>query len=148
MNPAVSLSMVLMGYLSFAKFLLYVIGQFIGSVFASLMVFFIYYNQLQKYSGGMFSLDSASIFATYPNDINDPNSILFCFLAEFFGTLLFIICVLAITNKKNEIPFPLASFLIGQSVFVILSSFGYICGLSLNPARDLGPRYFTLIAGK
>ena len=93
--------MVLMGRLSVLKFILYVIGQFIGSLLAALMVFLVYYNQLQKYPGGMFSIDTASIFATYPNDLNDPNSTFSNFLDQFFATCLFIISVLAITEKKK-----------------------------------------------
>lgn len=139
--------MVLMGRLSVLKFILYVIGQFIGSLLAALMVFLVYYNQLQKYPGGMFSIDTASIFATYPNDLNDPNSTFSNFLDQFFATCLFIISVLAITEKKNDIQLPLVAFLIGLSLLIIGSSYGFICGYAINPARDLGPRYFTLIAG-
>ena len=36
---------------------------------------------------------------------------------------------------------------IGLTVLAIGISFGYNCGYAINPARDLAPRVFTLLAG-
>jgi glycerol uptake facilitator-like aquaporin len=148
LNPAVSFSMFLIGRLSFLKFILYSIAQFCGAFLASLMVFIVYFNQIQTYPAGMFSLETASIFSTYPSDLNEPiNSLLFSFLNELFSTALFIILVLAATDKRNGIPPVFAALIIGFSLLVIGSAFSLICGNAINPARDLAPRYFTLIAG-
>ena len=94
----------------------------------------------------MYTLETASIFATYPNDLNDSN-ILFYFVDEVFATLLFIIMVLAITDKKNELQQPFIELFIGLSVLTIGTSYGYNSGFAINPVRDFWPRVFTSIAG-
>ncbi len=79
---------------------------------------------------------------------NNPN-VLSMFFDQFFATSLFIITILSITEKRNTggLPHAVISLLIGLSLTAIGSSFGFNCGFAVNPARDFGPRFFTLIAG-
>jgi aquaporin-10 len=101
-----------------------------------------------KYPKGMFNKDTAGIFGTYPNDINDEKNTFTMFCDQFFATSLFLIAILAITDKKNnEIAHPLSAILIGLSLTGIGTAFGYNCGFAVNPARDFGPRIFTYIFG-
>ena len=56
--------------------------------------------------------------------------------------------MLAVTDDRNIAPPKgMVPFLVGLIVTVIGLSFGYNCGYAINPARDLGPRLFTLMAG-
>jgi aquaporin-3 len=57
--------------------------------------------------------------------------------------------IFAVVDKKNDNkPSPgLAPLIIGFIVFLIGMTFGYNCGYAINPARDLGPRIFTAMAG-
>ena len=65
-----------------------------------------------------------------------------------FGTALLVGCVFAIIDKNNNTPDKGATpMIIGLTVFVIGATFGYNCGYAINPARDLGPRLFTAMAG-
>jgi aquaporin-3 len=65
-----------------------------------------------------------------------------------FGTALLVGCVFAIVDKFNVGPDKtVAPILIGLVVFVIGATFGFNCGYAINPARDLGPRIFTAMAG-
>ena len=65
-----------------------------------------------------------------------------------FGTLLLVLCVCAIGDKKNmNIPSFFSPLMVGFVVLNIGLTFGMNCGFAINPARDLGPRIFTLIAG-
>ena len=65
-----------------------------------------------------------------------------------FGTALLVGCVFAIIDKNNNNPDKGATpVIIGLTVFVIGATFGYNCGYAINPARDLGPRLFTAMAG-
>ncbi|KAK2568511.1 Aquaporin-3 [Acropora cervicornis] len=68
--------------------------------------------------------------------------------AFFLGTALLVGCIFAITDKKNNSPNKgVAPVMIGLVVFVIGATFGFNCGYAINPARDLGPRIFTAMAG-
>lgn len=60
--------------------------------------------------------------------------------------LMFAIC--AITDKFNTgVPLHLWAPFVAFAVFGIVSTFSYNCSVLMNPARDLGPRFFTLLAG-
>lgn len=64
------------------------------------------------------------------------------------GTAILLICVMAITDNKNSgAPPGVAPLAVGTAVLGIGASYGYNCGYAINPARDLGPRIFTAMAG-
>ena len=74
-------------------------------------------------------------------------STLLCFL-KLFGTALLVSCIFAILDSNNNSPDKgVAPIMIGLVVFVIGATFGFNCGYAINPARDLGPRIFTAMAG-
>jgi len=145
LNPAVSFAMLLIGRMSFTRFLAYVAGQFIGSFLASILVFMTYFDSLRNYKGGMFSMDMAGIFATYPH----PHlSTLGGLLDQIIGTVFLILVVLALTDKKNAgVGFGMVALSVGFTISAIGLAFGHNSGFAINPARDLGPRFFTFIAG-
>ena len=56
--------------------------------------------------------------------------------------------MLAVTDDRNiSPPKGMVPLLVGFIVTSIGLSFGYNCGYAINPARDLGPRLFTLMGG-
>ena len=70
------------------------------------------------------------------------------FLDQVIGTALLLLLVLAITDDRNMPPGSnLAPLMIGLVVVAIGMSFGAMHGYAINPARDLGPRLFTVVAG-
>lgn len=72
----------------------------------------------------------------------------YLFYLQLVGTALLVSCVFAIVDKNNNAPDKgSAPVLIGLVVFVIGATFGFNCGYAINPARDLGPRIFTAMAG-
>ena len=61
---------------------------------------------------------------------------------------MLLIGVMAITDNKNMgAPRGVAPIGIGLVVAAIGMAFGFNCGYAINPARDLGPRLYTLAAG-
>ena len=67
---------------------------------------------------------------------------------QLLGTALLLICALAVTDKDNiGLPKGLEPLGVGLAVAGIGMSYGYNCGYAINPARDLAPRLFTLMAG-
>ena len=58
------------------------------------------------------------------------------------------LCIFALNDKRNCAPVPyVAPILVGATVLAIGIAFGYNAGYAINPARDLGPRLFTFVAG-
>ncbi|GAB6025383.1 Aquaporin-10 [Chamberlinius hualienensis] len=64
------------------------------------------------------------------------------------GTAILVAIILAITDSRNMgTAKGMVPLMIGVGVACIGMSYGYNCGFPLNPARDLGPRLFTAVAG-
>lgn len=69
-------------------------------------------------------------------------------LPQVVGTGMLVLCILAIIDDGNiGAPKGVEPLAIGLIIMAIGVSMGLNCGYPLNPARDLGPRLFTAIAG-
>jgi glycerol uptake facilitator-like aquaporin len=136
--------MFLTGRLNFTRLVVYIIGQFIGSFIGSAIVFIVYYDSLRNFKDGMYSMETAAIFATYPNE---NLSIVGGFLDQVVGTIILVLVVLSVNDPKNERISYLGSIVCGLASTAIGLGYGYNCGAPLNPTRDFAPRLFTFIAG-
>ncbi|KAG9261291.1 aquaporin-9b isoform X1 [Astyanax mexicanus] len=148
-NPAVSLAMVVLGKLPLKKFPVYVVAQFIGAFAGSCAVFGLYYDALMDHTNGVLLVTgenaTANIFASYPAK---HLSVLNGFIDQVVGTGALVLCILAIVDRKNMgAPKGMEPLIIGLTILAIGVSMGLNCGYPINPARDLGPRLFTAIAG-
>ncbi|XP_029702512.1 aquaporin-9b isoform X2 [Takifugu rubripes] len=101
-NPAVSLAMVILGKLPLKKFPVYVLAQFLGAFAGSCAVYGLYYDALMEYTKGEFVVTgenaTANIFASYPAK---HLSLLNGFVDQVIGTGALVLCILAITDRKN-----------------------------------------------
>ncbi|KAK2500799.1 hypothetical protein MC885_016691 [Smutsia gigantea] len=116
---------------------------------ASGATYVLYYDALQNYTSGNLTVtgpkETASIFATYPAPYLSLNN---GFLDQVLGTGILIVGILAILDTRNKgVPAGLEPVAVGLLILVIGLSMGANCGFPLNPARDLGPRLFTYVAG-
>jgi len=74
--------------------------------------------------------------------------VLFTLPYKVMGTQLLMMGVMAVNDVSNAGPPPgVAPIFIGLVVTLIGMTFGMNSGYAINPARDLGPRIFTAIAG-
>ncbi|XP_073234831.1 aquaporin-7-like [Porites lutea] len=149
MNPALTLAFAAAKRLPWKKVPVYWTAQVLGAFVASACVYGVYYDALNEFDGGVRHVlgpkGTAGIWATYPQPFLSTGN---GFGDQVLGTALFVGCVFAITDKKNNAPDKgVAPFIIGLLVFVIGTTFGFNCGYAINPARDLGPRIFTAMAG-
>jgi aquaporin-7 len=90
-------------------------------------------------------MEMASIFAGYPKPQLSIGSALW---DSMMGTMFLIMVVHAINDKKQDKnSIAVNSILISLVIVIIPLAYGYNDGGAINPARDLAPRLFTLIAG-
>ncbi|KAM9493915.1 aquaporin-9b [Clarias gariepinus] len=149
LNPAVSLALAVLGKFPIKKFPVYVAAQFIGAFVGSCAVFGLYYDAIMDYSNGDLLVTgenaTANIFATYPaKHLSRFNG----FFDQVVATAALVLGVLAILDKKNiGAPKGMEPLLIGFTILAIAVAMGLNCGFPINPARDLGPRLFTAVAG-
>ncbi|KAM7002665.1 aquaporin-9a [Tautogolabrus adspersus] len=148
-NPAVSLAMVVLGKLKIWKFPFYVIAQFLGAFAGAAAVFGIYHDAFMDFTSGILSVTGINatghIFASYPAR---HLSALGGFIDQVVGTGMLVLCILAIIDGGNiGAPKGVEPLAIGLIIMAIGVSMGLNCGYPLNPARDLGPRLFTALAG-
>jgi len=150
LNPAVTVAFAVHRKFPWSKVLPYSIAQLIGAFVASATVFVVYREALNAFDGGIRQISgahgTAGIWATYPQPFLStfPGG----FVDQVAGTALLVLLVLALVDSKNLAPpANLSPVMIGLVVVVIGEAFGFNAGYAINPARDLGPRLFTALAG-
>lgn len=143
LNPAVTLALAVFRGFPWRKVIPYTLAQTAGAFVAAALVFWNYRPAFQKMDP---LLDhTASIFTTFPTFPDVPMA---GFLDQVIGTALLLALVFAITDERNQPQAAnLAPILIGLVVVAIGISFGGLHGYAINPARDFGPRLFTVVAG-
>jgi MIP family channel proteins len=150
LNPAVTLTLALRRGFAWGKVLPYTAAQLAGAFTGALVTFITYREAFDHFDGGVRQVvgpqGTAGIFATYPQAFLStfPGGL----IDQIVGTALLLLLIFAITDAKNLAPDPkLAPVVVGLIVTVIGMTFGYNAGYAINPARDLGPRLFTAVAG-
>lgn len=149
LNPAVTLSLCLLGQKPWGRFLPYCFAQILGAYVASGVVYILYYDAIMHFSGGVLTVygqnETASIFATYPTEFLSLSN---AFLDQVIGTATLMLCILCLSEKRNTpVSDELQPPVVAAVVLGISISMSANCGAAINPARDLGPRLFTLSAG-
>ncbi|XP_028408484.1 aquaporin-3-like isoform X2 [Dendronephthya gigantea] len=149
-NPAVTLAFASVQRFPLWKVPIYIISQMLGGIISAAFVYAIYFDAIEHFDGGtrqvLGSKGTAGIFATYPKDFVTNMT---GFWDQFFSTAMLVALLFALIDKKNgsKPNSGLAPLIIGFIVFLIGMTFGFNCGYAINPARDLGPRIFTAMAG-
>jgi glycerol uptake facilitator protein len=143
LNPAVTLAFALFRGFPWRKVLPYSVAQTAGAFAAAALVFCDYLPAFRRVDPQLER--TAGIFTTFPAFPNLPQA---GFLDQLIGTGLLVLLVFAIIDEFNAPPGAnLAPALIGLVVVAIGMSFGGMHGYPINPARDFGPRLFTVVAG-
>ncbi|KAJ3608804.1 hypothetical protein NHX12_023334 [Muraenolepis orangiensis] len=149
LNPAVSLSLCVLGRHPWTKFPFYLVSQVLGAFLAAATVSLQYHEAIRSFGGGELQVTGATatagIFATYPADYL---SLWGGVADQVIGTAALLVCVLALGDSRNSpAPAGLEPVLVGAAVLVIGVSMGSNSGYAINPARDIGPRLFTYFTG-
>jgi glycerol uptake facilitator protein len=143
LNPAVTITLALFRDFPWSKVGPYVAAQVLGAFCAAALV---YWNYLPAFRAADPLLErTAGVFTTFPTYPQLPYAGL---LDQVLGTFLLLLVVMAVTDERNQPPGAnLTPVIVGLLVVAIGMSFGGLHGYAINPARDFGPRLFTVVAG-
>lgn len=149
LNPAVTLAMAVHRGFPWRKVVPYAAAQLAGAFAASAVVWATYLAALDAFDGGTRQVlgdqATAGIFATYPQPWLGPWGGI---VDQIVGTAILLGAIFALSDPRNtRPPQGLAPLLVGLVVLAIGVSYGFNAGYPINPARDLGPRAFTALAG-
>jgi glycerol uptake facilitator protein len=142
LNPAVTLALAATKRFPWSKVAHYIVAQFAGAFVAALLLFVNYHPKWILVDP---NLDhTTGIFSTFPAVPGFWPG----FFDQVVGTALLVGLIFAVVDKLNALPGAnLAPIVIGLLVVAIGISFGGMNGYAINPARDLGPRLFAVVAG-
>jgi MIP family channel proteins len=143
LNTAVTLAHAVYGRLPWWKVPGYMISQVLGAFVGAFLIYVMQYQNLNVVDPDR--LTTQSSFATYPSD-NISNYT--AFYTELLGTAMLVLGIYAITDQRNRPAGPVgAPFAFALLIMALGMAFGMNTGYAINPARDVGPRFFTFIAG-
>jgi len=160
LNPAVSLAMAASGRMQAAKLPAYLGGQFIGAFLAATLIYLLFGDSIAHYEqlhgivrGTPASIQTAMMFGEfYPNPGAGTAVVVTAgaaFATEAVGTFLLVFMIFGLTEGCNlgRPDNALAPMFIGATVAIIIAVLAPLTQAGLNPARDLSPRLFAVLAG-
>jgi glycerol uptake facilitator protein len=145
LNPAVTLALALFRGFPWNKVLPYTLAQLAGAFAGAALVYVNYLPAFRDFDPELTKAATAGVFTTFPRF---PEAWGFGLFDQVVGTALLVGLIFAITDPANRlVPPGLQPLVVGLVVVAIGVSWGGMHGYAINPARDLGPRLFTLAAG-
>lgn len=143
LNPAVTVALAAFRGFPWRKVIPYSLAQTAGAFAGAALV---YYNYLPAFRAADPGLDhTAGVFTTFPAY---PEILTAGLFDQTLGTALLVCLVFAVIDPRNQPRAAhLAPLVVGLIVVAIGISFGALHGYAINPARDFGPRLFTVAAG-
>lgn len=135
-NPAVSLGAVAAGRMTMPEAVKYIIAQVAGAIAASLVLLLIMSGKAD-YSVAVNGLGQNGWGAGYLGEYN----MISAFVFEVVATFLFMVVILGATGKGA--PAAMAGLAIGLALVVIHLVGINVTGVSVNPARSIGPALFA-----
>jgi glycerol uptake facilitator protein len=164
LNPAVTITFATWEGFPWRKVPGYLISQLLGAIASAAVLYAIFSGPLASFErkhaiqrGAPGSEASAMIFGEFfPNPGGKPLTDEVCsvisplkaFLIEAVGAGILLLVILGSGNPRNASrPGVLAPATIGLTVTALISLFGPLTMAGLNPARDFGPRLFSVVAG-
>src|SRR5262245_24274079 len=129
-NPAVSFGVLLAGRMTTGEFIGYVIAQVLGALAGAAVLYLIVSGKASGWNGGLGQNGWG------PGYLGEYN-IVSAFVFEVVATFLFLVCILGVTQKGSPAQF--AGLAIGLTLTAIHIVGINVTGVSVNPARSLGP---------
>jgi aquaporin Z len=135
-NPAVSFGVFLAGRMSVTDMAMYWVAQFLGAL-AGAGILYVIASGALGFSMGPYALGSNGWGDAYLGGYSMTAALVF----EIVATFLFLVVILGSTHSKAPAQF--AGLAIGLTLVVIHIVGIQVTGVSVNPARSLGPAAFA-----
>jgi aquaporin Z len=119
-NPAVTVGLMAAGRLAPGQAVPYIVAQLLGGIAGAILLWLI----LSGKNGF-----GRSFLGGY--------GVLTAFMVEIIATFIFVFVILRVTGERGA--GPLAGLVVGLTLVVLHFPFVMVTGLSVNPARSLGP---------
>lgn len=131
-NPAISIGMVVAGRMKTSEAVYYIIAQVLGAIAGASILFFI--------ASGKTGYSLTAGLGQNGYDISSPQgyNMVSGFIAETIFTFIFLLVIFGSTSTKN-INGGFAGLAIGLSLVLIHIVGIPVTGVSVNPARSIGP---------
>jgi len=136
LNPAVSLGMVAAGRMTVAEFVGYAVAQVLGAILGAAVLYLIASGKA-GYSLASNGLGQNGYGAGYLGEYSMMAALVF----EFAMTFLFVTVILGVTGPRAAPGF--AGLAIGLTLAAIHLVGIDVTGVSVNPARSIGPALFV-----
>lgn len=131
-NPAISIGMVVAGRMKASEAIYYIIAQVLGAIAGASILFFIASGKAEySLAAGLGQNGYAELSPQHYNLVSG-------FIAETVFTFIFLLVIFGATSTKN-INGGFAGLAIGLSLVLIHIVGIPITGVSVNPARSIGP---------
>jgi len=160
LNPAVSIAMVASGRMRIGLLPLYLGAQLLGAFLAAALLYLLLADSIAHFEfmhgivrGTSESVRTAMMFGEfYPNPAAGSVPVVTsttAFAAEAIGTFMLVFMIFSLTEgcnpgRPDSATTPL---FIGATVAIIIAVLAPLTQAGLNPARDFGPRLFSMLAG-
>lgn len=141
-NPAVTLSLFILGEVDFSTAVSYIITQFLGAVFGATLVWGSMADQML-----LSTQDGNPPFLLGSNFVQAEMPISSAFLIETMGTYLLVWTVCMTAVSKKSIAANIAPIAIGWSVMLAHLVLIPYTGCGINPARSFGPQFVVMMTG-
>ena len=129
-NPAVSLGVLIAGRMTTREFVSYVVAQILGAIAGAAVLYLILSGKMAGWTGGLGQNGWG------PGNFGEYDT-LSALVFEVVATFLFLVCILGVTQTGS--PTQMAGLAIGLTLVAIHIVGINVTGVSVNPARSLGP---------
>ncbi len=136
-NPAVSIAAVIANRMPASKLGTYIVAQIVGAVLGAGVLLLIVGGQLGGYDVAASGLGKNGWGDGYMGEY----AMTAAFIFEFVATFLFVVTILGSTDEAGTTP--VAGLAIGIALVVIHIVGINVTGVSVNPARSIGPAVFV-----
>lgn len=137
-NPAISIGMVIAGRMKMSEAIVYIIAQVLGAIAGAGILYFILSGNANGYDVATAGLGQNGFDTASPGNYNMLSGL----IAEVVFTFIFLMVIFGSTSTKN-IHGGFAGLVIGLSLVLIHIVGIPVTGVSVNPARSIGPAIFV-----